>query len=38
MVVESVINARAQEGEWHTGDNHSHPQTCVEDIDEEVNY
>ena len=25
MVVERIINASAQEGVWHTGDNHSRP-------------
>ena len=38
MVVERIIDARAQGGAWHTGDNHSRPQTCVDDIDAEVNY
>ena len=27
-----------QDGEWHTLDDHSQPQTCVGDIDLEVEY
>ena len=34
--IEGLTSISAGEGEWHTGANHSRPQTCVDDIDVEV--
>lgn len=31
--IQGLSNVRSQDGEWHTGTNHSRPQTCVDDID-----
>lgn len=38
MVINSMSNVQVREGEWHTGSNHTRPQTCVEEIDAEVAY
>lgn len=38
MVVSGISAAVAQEGQWHTGDSHTRPQTCVDNIDVEVAY
>jgi hypothetical protein len=32
-----VTNVRLREGPWHAGDQHSHPQGCVEVVDLDVN-
>ena len=34
--IDKVTGAYAQSGEWHSGDRHSKPQTCVDQIDVEV--
>ncbi|PWF90153.1 hypothetical protein DD549_20330 [Shewanella algae] len=36
MPVDRLDNIRIVNGEWHTGDNHSRPQTCVDLIDVEA--
>ena len=36
MRVADINDATSRVGEWHTGDNHSRPQTCVKLIDLEV--
>jgi len=38
MQVDDITNATSHAGQWHTGDNHSRPQTCVKDIDVEVDH
>ncbi|MFU8773115.1 MAG: hypothetical protein ACNA8H_11930 [Anaerolineales bacterium] len=34
--IEGLEDVNIRNGEWHTGDNHSGPQTCVDEIDVEV--
>jgi hypothetical protein len=34
--IEGLSNVSSEPGPWHTGGNHSRPQTCVDDIDLEV--
>jgi len=34
--IDGLTGISAQNGEWHSGVNHSRPQTCVDDIDVEV--
>jgi hypothetical protein len=34
--IDGLSNVIARNGAWHTGINHSRPQSCVGDIDEEV--
>lgn len=34
--IQGLSNVISQDGKWHTGTNHSKPQTCVDHIDEEV--
>jgi hypothetical protein len=36
MRVDEMAQVVSRAGPWHTGDNHSRPQTCVKDIDAEV--
>jgi hypothetical protein len=36
MRVDEMSQVSSRAGPWHTGDNHSRPQTCVKDIDVEV--
>jgi hypothetical protein len=36
MRVDEMSHVTSRPGAWHTGDNHSRPQTCVKDIDVEV--
>jgi len=36
MNIYELENVRVVDGPWHTADNHSRPQTCVDDIDIEV--
>lgn len=36
IAISGLSNVRSQPGEWHTGSNHARPQTCVDDIDLEV--
>jgi hypothetical protein len=36
MKLAGVSNAALRTGEWHTADDHSRPQTCVKQIDIEV--
>ena len=38
MVVAEIANATLRDGDWHTGDDHSRPQTCVDVIDVEVSF
>src|SRR5580698_7244280 len=38
MEISKVANAVARSGEWRTGENHSRPQTCVDQIDVEVEF
>ena len=38
MQIDKVTGAFAQIGEWHTGEGHSKPQTCVDQIDAEIAY
>jgi len=38
MQVDEISNAISRAGPWHTGDNHSRPQSCVKDIDVEVDH
>lgn len=37
MPVDGISDVVVRDGPWHTGDNHSRPQTCVNTIDIEVN-
>lgn len=34
--IEQLEQVQSREGPWHTGANHSRPQTCVSEIDVEV--
>ena len=34
--VDELVDVSVHEGEWHTDDRHSQPQTCVDEIDVEV--
>jgi hypothetical protein len=34
--IDGLSNVSAHPGPWHTGENHSRPQTCVDEIDLEV--
>lgn len=34
--ISGLQDIAVQEGKWHSGDNHSKPQTCVDNIDVEV--
>lgn len=36
MRVDEISGAKSRPGQWHTGENHSRPQTCVKIIDVEV--
>lgn len=36
--VEELSNVRTEHGEWHTGPDHSQPQTCVDEIIAEVQF
>ncbi len=38
MFVDQVQDAMARQGPWHTGGSHTQPQTCVDDVDVEVDY
>lgn len=38
MAIGDIENAETREGEWHTNDDHSQDQTCVDEIDVEVDY
>jgi hypothetical protein len=34
--IEGLTNITVRVGDWHTGSNHTQPQTCVDDIDVEI--
>jgi len=34
--VDELLDVSVREGEWHTDDRHSQPQTCVDEVDVEV--
>jgi len=34
--VDELVDVSVQEGEWHTDQRHSQPQTCVDEVDVEV--
>ncbi len=36
--LDEVTNAQLREGTWHTGPSHSRPQTCVKDVEIEVEF
>ena len=38
MFVDQITDAQANDGPWHTSDSHTQPQTCVDEIDAEVEY
>lgn len=38
MFLAEVTDAQIRDGEWHTSTGHSRPQTCVKDVDVEVDY
>lgn len=38
LSIEELSNVSTRNGEWFTGANHSRPQTCVDNIDLEVNF
>ncbi len=38
MFVDDITNAVARKGVWHTGESHTQPQTCVDEVDVEVAY
>lgn len=38
LQVDEITGAQSRAGQWHTGDNHNRPQSCVKDIDVEVAY
>ncbi|WP_205953608.1 hypothetical protein [Pseudoxanthomonas winnipegensis] len=38
LFIDELSDVLAQDGPWHTADNHSSNQTCVDDVDVEVEY
>jgi hypothetical protein len=36
LFISDITNVRIREGEWHTRDAHSRPQTCIDHVDVEV--
>ena len=38
ILVDSLTHVESKEGSWYTAPNHSRPQTCVDQIDIEVEY
>ena len=38
MEVSQMSDVTVQDGEWHTGGSHSQPNTCVDEVDVEVDY
>jgi hypothetical protein len=38
MPIAEIMTAKIQDGPWHTGQQHSKPQTCVDQVDLEVVY
>jgi len=38
MAVDEMLNVEVIAGDWHTLANHSRPQSCVKQVDVEVNY
>ncbi|MEM8207412.1 hypothetical protein [Morganella morganii] len=38
IVIAELEDVKIVSGEWHTGDNHSRPQVCVDNIDEQVDF
>lgn len=38
MNIDEMSNVNARNGEWHTGETHRKPQTCVKDVEFEVAY
>jgi len=38
LFLAQVEDARLRSGVWHSGEGHSRPQTCVTDVDIEVDY
>lgn len=38
MRVDNIMSVVARNGQWFTGDRHTRPQTCVDQIDLEVAY
>jgi hypothetical protein len=38
MVISKFENVAISDGEWHTYENHSKKQTCVDIIDAEIDY
>lgn len=36
--LDGLTNVSLRDGDWHTADNHSRNQTCVDDIDFEVSF
>jgi hypothetical protein len=36
LFIDDISDVAVCDGEWHTQDNHSKPQTCVDDIDLEI--
>jgi hypothetical protein len=38
LFLAQVRDAQLRDGEWHTGHSHLRPQTCVDNVDAEVDY
>ena len=38
LLIEGLSDVDIQDGSWHTGDGHTRQQTCVDNIDVEVDY
>jgi hypothetical protein len=38
MIVAELQDVEIQDGEWHTGANHTQPQTCIDVLVAEVSY
>lgn len=38
LFLDQVGNAQVQEGPWHTGERHTQKQTCVDEVDVEVDH
>ena len=38
LKIDGLSNVSVRTGQWHTGEGHTRPQTCVADVDVEVNF
>jgi hypothetical protein len=38
LAIEALSNVSVRDGAWHTASNHSQPNTCIDEVDLEVDY